>query len=300
MEQNDKRIGRNIKAIRNANKKDYYEFATAINISESLLQKIENGSKPATDEVIQLVSKISGFSFSTIKFKDLSYLEKGDFYFEEDISVSAFTEMCEFQDIFLTVLKVQFPIVEDEKSLENEEFNAGIKIAHEKIQTGIFSPTECLAAINHFIRSYNNQYCSDFSAINILSCFGYLYNAEVLSLISDDKITTLLNKRVTSMSDYLGALKNSLNQKKTRAAKIEFLKKYNGFLTTYMRKLVESKENADYAYYFLCIRYIIGLMDEEIIMLDEHQMKIFGESMFDCLWKMGNQYAIKLNDYVNK
>jgi DNA-binding transcriptional regulator YiaG len=39
MDYNDKQIGRNIKAIRNANKKDYFEFASSINISDSLLQK---------------------------------------------------------------------------------------------------------------------------------------------------------------------------------------------------------------------------------------------------------------------
>lgn len=299
MDYNDKQIGRNIKAIRNANKKDYFEFASSINISDSLLQKIESGSKPASDEVIRLISKISGFSFNSIKYKDLSYLEKGDFYFEDELTVDDLAEMDEYKDFFVASLKIQFPIVEDEKALEDDEFNAGITIAHKKIQIYDFTPAECVAAINHFIYSSDNQNCADLSAINILSCFGYLYNATVLSLISDDKISTLLEKRIASMSDYLGAVKNSLNQNNIRNAKKEYLKKYNGLLTKYMRKLVESKENSDYAYYFLCLRYIIGLMDEDITMLDEHQMKIFGESMFDSLWKMGNKYATALNDYLN-
>ena len=74
-------------------------------------------------------------------------------------------------------------------------------------------------------------------------------------------------------------------------------KKYNGFLTTYMRKLVESTENSDYAYYFLCLRYLLGIMDEKITLIDEHQMRVFGESLFDSLWKMGNKYAKALHDY---
>ena len=52
MDYNDKQIGRNIKAIRNANKKDYFEFSEALGISDSLLQKIENGTRHATDEII--------------------------------------------------------------------------------------------------------------------------------------------------------------------------------------------------------------------------------------------------------
>ena len=42
MSRDDKRIGKNIRKIRNANKKDYYEFATDIGISEDLLKKIES------------------------------------------------------------------------------------------------------------------------------------------------------------------------------------------------------------------------------------------------------------------
>ena len=67
MEYNDKQIGRNIKAIRNANKKNYLEFAEAIGISDSLLEKIENGTRRATDQIIQLVAEKTGFSFSEIK-----------------------------------------------------------------------------------------------------------------------------------------------------------------------------------------------------------------------------------------
>ncbi|MBO5126097.1 MAG: helix-turn-helix transcriptional regulator, partial [Clostridia bacterium] len=67
MESNDKQIGRNIKAIRNANKNNKSDFSANIHISESLLEKIENGTRPATDKTIQLISKNTGFSFSEIK-----------------------------------------------------------------------------------------------------------------------------------------------------------------------------------------------------------------------------------------
>lgn len=300
MDYNDKQIGRNIKAIRNANKKNYFEFAEAIGISESLLEKIENGTRHATDEIIQLVSNISGFSFTSIKYEDLSYLEKGELHFEEDISIDELTETDDFKSIIISLLKVQFPILEEEKMLEDDEFSAGINIAHNKIQTYDFTSTECVAAINHFIHSSINRNCADFSAINILSCFGYLYNVTVLTLMSADEITALSKERIISFSDYFGAVRNHLNQNRIKNAKREYLKKYNGLLTKYMHALVQSKENSDYAYYFLCLRYMLGLMDEDITKLDEYQMKMFGESMFDSLWKMGNKYAVALNDYLTK
>ena len=139
MDYNDKRIGRNIQAIRKANKKDVYEFATSINLSEDMLKKIECGDRHATDQTIQKVSDISGFSFNSIKYKDLSYLEKGDLYFEEDLTFGDFTEMEEYKEFSIMLLKFYFPIVEDEAAFEDTEFGAGVRIAHEKIQSLSFS-----------------------------------------------------------------------------------------------------------------------------------------------------------------
>ena len=297
MEYNDKQIGRNIKAIRNANKKNYLQFAEAIGISDSLLEKIENGTRHATDQIIQLVAEKTGFSFSEIKYKDLSHLEKGEMYFEENLSVGDFTTIIDLDSYFWDIIKLQFPIVEDEKSLEDSEFNAGIQIAYEKIQSGVFSSQDCIDAINHFIRAGKSQSCADLSAINILSCFGYLYWIAVLSFVSESEMHSLSKKKITSVSDYFVEVKNSIKPSKISDNKRDYLEKYNGFLTTYMRKLVESKQNSDYAYYFLCLRYLLGIMDEKITLIDEHQMRMFGESLFDSLWKMGNKYAKALHDY---
>ena len=117
---------------------NYADFGGAIGISESMLQKIENGAKTATDQVIQRISKLAGFPFNDIKYKDLTYLEKGELYFKDDLSIADFTEECELENLFISVMKIQFPIVEDEKALENTEFSTGIQIAHEKIQSGFF------------------------------------------------------------------------------------------------------------------------------------------------------------------
>ena len=50
-------------------------------------------------------------------------------------------------------MKLQFPTVEDEKSLEDNDFNVGIHIAHKKIQSDDFSSAECINTINQFIRT---------------------------------------------------------------------------------------------------------------------------------------------------
>ena len=299
MDCTDKQIGRNIKAIRNANKKSYLDFADAIGISDSLLEKIENGTRHATDEIIHLISKNTGFSFNQIKYKDLSFLEKGDLYLEDDLSVGDFIETSNFETYTIDIMKILFPIVDDKKSLENDEFGAGIRIAHEKIESCTFSSKDCITAINHFIRASKNKTCADLSAINILSCFGYLYSAVLFASASKSEMQSLLNKKCASFSDFLGGIQTSIIQSKMQNSKRAYLEKYNSYLTTYMRKLVETKDNSDYAYYFLCTRYWLGIMDEEITLINENQMGVFGESMLDSLWKMGNKYATALHEYIN-
>ena len=299
MDCTDKQIGRNIKAIRNANKKSTLDFAADICISESLLEKIENGTRHATDDIIQRISKNTGFSFNEIKHKDLSYLEKGELYFGDDLSLAEFLETNKFDTVFIDAMKIQFPIVEDEKALEDIEFNTGIQIVQKNIQSGVFSSKKFISAINCFIRAGKKQTCSDLSAINILSCFGYLYVATIISSVSEEKFQFLSKEKINSYWDYLNIVNATVDQSKIQRSKSDYLEKYNGYLTTYMRKLVKSKENSDYAYYFLCLRYWLGIMDERITMIDENQMRVFGESMFDSLWKMGNKYAKTLHDYLD-
>ena len=299
MDRTDKQIGRNIKAIRNANKKSTLDFAVDICISESLLEKIENGTRHATDDIIQRISKNSGFSFNEIKHKDLSLLEKNELYFDNDLSLAEFIEIKKLETMFIESMKIQFPIVVNEKTLQDTEFNTGIQIVQKNIESGVFSSKDFISAINCFIRAEKKQICSDLSAINILSCFGYLFIATILSSVSKDKFQFLSKVKINSHWDYLNIANATVDQSKILNIKRDYLEKYNGCLTTYMQKLVKSKQNSDYAYYFLCLRYLLGIMDEEITMLDENQMKIFGESMFDSLWKMGNKYAKTLHDYLN-
>lgn len=141
---NDKQIGKNIKAIRNANKKSLLDFAGDIGISDSLLGKIETGSRHATDEMIHLISNSTGFSYNDIKYKDLTSLEKGYLYFEEEIKFLESEEMEEFSSLILDQLKIMFPIAKDEKCLTNKDFSNGISIAYEKIISLNCSSTDCI------------------------------------------------------------------------------------------------------------------------------------------------------------
>ena len=80
MENDDKRTGRNIRAIRNANKRSLPDFAGDLNVSESLLSKIENGTRTAGDDLLFQIANNAAVSYSQLKYGDLSHLEKGELF----------------------------------------------------------------------------------------------------------------------------------------------------------------------------------------------------------------------------
>ncbi len=293
MDYDDKKVARNIKAIRNANKKSQADFANVIVYTESYLSKVEAGIKPVSDDLIHLLSKTTGFSYNEIKYGDLTYLEKGDLSFDKDFS------LFKSEDIALLgtdLYKAIFPIVNSEE-ITNEDFRKGISIVYDKIQILNFTTTDCITAINYFIYASSDETCADYSAINILSCFGYLYLLFVM--VDPVNLKSLITKNAASLIDFFSIIKSSTNNRKQLENKKIFFEKYNSKLTKYMSRLVNTQINSDYAYYYLAIRYLFGMMDETITMMDNDQMRRFADSLLDSLRKMGNKYAKAFYDFVD-
>ena len=85
MEYDYKKIGRNIRYIRNALGKDCAEFGTLLGWSESQVQKVEsanttNGAinEGTLFEALKVLSRIGVCSHTDILWGDLSYLRKGE------------------------------------------------------------------------------------------------------------------------------------------------------------------------------------------------------------------------------
>lgn len=299
MNSDDKRIGRNIKAIRNANNKNYLEFAEMIGISDSALQKIENGTRHATDEIIMIIAKATNCSFNDIKYGDLTFLDKNDLYFGESMDFLSFLKEdgYELNEIGLTILEKTFPILSNGKSFESENFRNGFQIAREKIQKNICAPADYIHAIKLFLHA-TSEGVDAIAYVNALSCFGYYYTYYVKIVFDNETTNHLIKTQISSFADFINGIFSSQNQGLMMKRKKEFLESYNSILTKLMSSVANSKEYDDYAYYYLWVRYSIGMLDEDEIKLDEDQMKIYSESLFECLWKMGNKYAVDLHNYI--
>ncbi len=293
----DKQIGRNIKAIRNANGMNTLDFATRLGITDSTLEKIEHGTRHATDLTIQNISRYSGFSFSDIKFGDLTYLKKGELKWDDSFSYS---EICddEMARWNIEIFKIEFPIIETDEAMKSDSFKKGIEIVKEKIQALSFENSECIQAINLFLNSRRLEGVDEVSCVNVLSCFAYLYLKMVLISIDESGADKLMKSKMKSMTDFYYSVNNNINEALKNKNKQIFLEHYNSILTNQMNAVTKNSKYSDFSYYYLWLRYSLGMLDDEIVRLNENQMKVFSESMFDCLWKMGNKYALAFHDYI--
>lgn len=304
MNSDDKRIGRNIKAIRNANNKNYLEFAEMIGISDSALQKIENGSRHPTDEIIMIISKMTNYTFNDIKYGNLDYLNKKNLYFKESVTFLSISENLEVNKMIDSYLEKMFPLLCNNKALKSVKFKTGYEMAYEIKKRDASTSTDLLRTMNDYIQTIDlflqsiNEGVDAIAYVNALSCFANYYFLFINEYLDDTVLNTLARTQISSFIDITNAAFQYQNQGLMMKRKKKFMEKYKPILTKLMRDVANSKEYYDYAYYYLWIRYSIGMLDEDEIKLDEDQMKIYSESLFECLWKMGNKYAVDLHNYI--
>ncbi len=300
----DRQIGRNIKAIRNANGMNIIDFASYIKtedkeegISDSLLEKIENGRRHATDEIIRSIARHTGFSFSEIKYGDLSYLKKDERVLPEKIHFLEFFHEKEDIESYIECLRHFLQIAEEKEAMQSEDFQKGMKILKEKIQPLCFTIEECLNAIDSFEKSISDG-VDGTASINILSCSLYLYLKMIGESLDEEKISVQSDSNVGCDIDLFSQIQDEMKGSSYELIRRQFIQEYDSLFTRHMRRLALDKENSDFAYYFLFIRYELGLFDEKDIQMNNEEMKIFSASFFDSLYKMENKYALLLHDYL--
>lgn len=280
-----KRIGKNIQYIRKYNGKSVADFAWDIGVSESTLTKVECGMKTLSDDVLQRICKISGIPVNGLMYGDLSYLKKNEAKADKKISMVDFFDYMNLKN-YQTITLSMFPILNDDNNLDN--FRCGIDLAKSLIAGLQFDEDKILKAIDYFKKAYSEGI--EIAAINILSLYGCLSFC-----IQEDKDTKQLeveieNTKIQSLWDYI-SFSNDKIINNFKESKKKFVELYSDDLDYYASELCKSKSNSDFAYYFLCIRYIFGLFYEDEIMMSLEDAQSFGYSLLLQLAIMENKYA---------
>ena len=299
-----KRIGRNISAIREAyGFTSAIDFAIALNpkgewpISDSMIQKIEAGSYELREGNIRTIGALTGFSYSEIVFEDLTDLEKNSLQVNLETGLLELIEDEDVKEYVFSRFRSIYPFVTSDEAKQSEEFEQAYKICIEKIDKFDFEENDVVHVINGFYRAEKDE-----GYVNILSALGRFYSAYVTNFLVNEKfVDEVLNNQDVSLIDLIANLQKykGYDEDDFLRRKADYLEQYNQILTTYMRKVMNSIEYKDFAYYFLALRYYYGIMDNSITKISDEDMNIFGKSMMDSLVEMQNKYALEFSDYID-
>ncbi len=295
-DEDKRKIGINVKAFREANgcenDIEFYEFLNRPKgFSDNVLKQIENGSykELSKGKVVEL-ARLLHLSYDFLVFEDLTELFEKDLMVVDD-EVNP-TELLDLDDDEINdeILSV-FPIISTQTAEKSHLFCEAMDRWKEINLKDFFAVDEFLLAINCFEKCYESDSVPE-ACVNILSMFAILY----ISVISPNQteLKDVMQKEYDNYLDFTSQLANSKTiNDNYLLSKGEFLKRFNGLLTKYMKELTKYDQYKDYVDYYLAMRYSNAMLDNNIMKLSDQEMIVFGMSLLRCLKILNNKYAIK-------
>ena len=304
MEYDYKRIGRNIRYIRNALGKDCFEFGKLLGWSESQVQKVEsantsNGTinERTLLEALKILSRIGLCSHTDILWGDLSYLRNGELSGSKAVAdpvINVFDNE-ELAIVGSYVIESYAPIVVEPIYKDNVAFAQGMQLYTSRIKWPELSYTLSVLneATNCFI-AYYRETKDPVGALNALSLFVYQW----VAAFSIPTKMPLDGKAYPSFAEKI----KSFQLKESDAEEIRkaFFEKHGGCISELLQAVRESPENYDYAYYYLFVQSQFGMMNRELTHMDETHEKIFSITYFQWLLDVKNKYALALNELIRE
>ena len=291
------RIGNNIACIRKAyGYKTQLDFALALDpnghypgLSHDMIKKYESGKYQIAEKVVRLIASLTFFSFEEIVHDDLSDLEPNSLTLDGDELKDVLYSEELLKDIGETI-NVMFPIFKPENVCNDTNFIKAVNICEEKLNYPTIQEIDVDAACELFEQSN----CPE-ALVNILSIIGRLYFTYVYCGIKESVLRQIQSEHFDRFIDYSKRLQNlrgyAENAEFMAQLKRKFLEKYNCGLSYYMAEAAKYNQFKDFVYYYLSIRYYIGLMDNDITKLSDSEMNSFAINMIECLDIIGNKYA---------
>ncbi len=236
------------------------------------------------------LARLLHLSYDFLVFEDLTELFEKDLMVVDD-EVNP-TELLDLDDDEINdeILSV-FPIISTQTAEKSHLFCEAMDRWKEINLKDFFAVDEFLLAINCFEKCYESDSVPE-ACVNILSMFAILY----ISVISPNQteLKDVMQKEYDNYLDFTSQLANSKTiNDNYLLSKGEFLKRFNGLLTKYMKELTKYDQYKDYVDYYVAMRYSNAMLDNNIMKLSDQEMIVFGMSLLRCLKILNNKYAIK-------
>lgn len=276
------KIGNNIQNLRKACGETAKELAEILNVSESTIYNYEKGIRQPDMQILKAIADHYDFPIERIMEEDLSWLNFKSHKVDWDKIIS----------LFETIL----PLVCSETSMKNAHFSKAYIITNEILQK-IQNHEDILSSrIERAMEEYQAAFIEDSSVVeaaaNILWLVFVIYSTytDEHSQKMGEAILYGKGSDEDFIKKYVLEKSNSANSKDSTYKK-EYVKESQENVMVLIKILKESSEYHNLGDYYLALRYITGMIDNEY---NSAFNKTIGMEMMNSFAMLGNEYAIKM------
>ena len=273
-------LGKNIRDLRKAHGETQMDLAFALGYdSVSTISMYEGGNRAPDLKTIQ---EIAGHYGVTLDRLVRAYFSK--------LSIINTTYSWKNE---ISMLEIMFPIVSSENALKDSYFEKGynrtVKIQQEIQKGNNVMRSEFEIALDYYSTALEKTEIID-AAANILWLIFMLY-----ALLPDEQALkmgeALLHGKISGkkfIKNYV--LNNNEDSTSSNEAKKGYARDLNTCVVTCIQILKESTEYAELGDYYLALRYIIGMIDNDF---EQASNKDIGMEMMLSYLSLGNLYALR-------
>lgn len=278
-------IGKNIRDLRKATKETQQELGKAIGVEHNTISMYESGKRQPDLESLQAMAAHYGFPVDRLLYDDFS---------EVDLNIDGLT-----WEKAMSVMESMFPIVCSDKAMQDEHFAKGhaytIRIRNTIGKSG---STVMRSMLERALAAYQDSLSQSGtveSAANMLwlifVCFSLLPDEHSEKIGEAVLFGKALEKDFVKKYVLKDAHPVSKRNEDNKKAYIQ--ESYESTLGL-IKVLKESEQYADLADYYLALRYVVGMAENDYT---DDLNKTIGMEMMTSLMALGNPYAV---EFINK
>lgn len=273
-------VRKNMKFMRELYGVTQKELAEVLNVTQHGISQYETGKRSLCYEQVQILANYFRIPIEQFVKEDLS----------EVMVLNPSLNLNYILDLFETM----FPIFCSEKALEDKHFKKGYDILLSTIDASknnryIYSK-QLDICIESFVESYNTNQTMEAIANALgfmLLIYAPAFDKEKTAIATEIYKENVISKKVIKKH----ILRNEMVNDPT---KDQFIEENSEFILDGIRILKKSPKWAALGDYYLALRYIIGVVDNEY---NDDMNALIGEELMSTLVELKNKYA---SAYWNK
>lgn len=271
----DNRLGRNIQHLREMHNETLDELGSAIHCAKSTVKGYENGSRKPDLQKLQLLSVHYNKTVDELLHAELTGLE--------NISINLNSS-----SYIIRLMKLLLPLYSSEEAMKSENFKNGYELSQKLIDgfsNGEILPGNLIVRIfEAYLNAADESEAPEIAANLMWSIFVWwsqMYDTNQMLFLQNKMLSKKLN-----FKDYMKL--RDTEDKSIIEKRVNFVTDFEEVVIAALKALKCEQEWSDLADYYLALRYVLCMVDNE---LSNEMNSTVGIQMMLSFMELGNSYA---------